>query len=106
MKKILFTILIFLSIATTTSYAQIFKDKMPDNKRTTGIYDNTPKNIESDKNYLGFFRNNSPAGPGDRPGSGEGIGQAPIKDGILLLVAYSALLVVVKVIVRKFKRFS
>ena len=89
--------------STVTSYAQFFRENETSNNRdrnSSGIMNrNTPSSSSSDldNSYGGFFRN-SPGGPGDRPGSGEGIGQeAPVEDGILVLVSCCIFLGAVKI---------
>lgn len=99
--------------ATATSYAGIYRSQPEDNKRYSGgIYSNpSPSANSSEKDSsFGIFRS-SPTNPGDRPGSGGGIGQedkgdAPLGDGIVLLTAGCVLLIIVKVVVMKIKRKS
>jgi len=88
MKKILITVMIFLFTATTvTTYAQIFKEQ--DSSSYTTVSGNSSSTYEVDDNQGGFFRSSTADPPGDRPGNGEGIGQqAPIGEGLQILVAF------------------
>jgi len=110
MKKVIVTILIFVFAATAVSYAGIYKSQAAENERYSGgIYSNPSVDSEGKDSGYGLFRSSAP-GPGNRPGNGGGIGQegtdAPLGDGIIVLVVCSAILIIVKVIVKKFKRKS
>ena len=104
MKKI-FNIFIFLFfISTTPNYAQFFKGQPEtDNYSSNSNSENSGEATYED--YSGFFRNSSAVGPGDRPGSGDGIGQeAPLVDGLAFLIACCGILIVVKTVREKQKK--
>ena len=109
MKKLIVTILIFMFAATTASYAGIYKNRAAEDKSYSGgIYGNRSGNAEEKDWGSGIYRSSDPD-PGGRPGSGGGIGQedgdnAPLGDGLSILLACSALLVIAKAIAKKFKR--
>jgi len=109
MKKIIVTILIFMFTATAANCAGLFSnERSSDSEYSGGLFSESSSSPERDSGY-GLFRSNDPFSPGDRPGSGGGIGQedgnAPVGDGIIVLVVCSAILIVVKTIVaKKFKR--
>ena len=97
-------------VAAATGYAGIYTSQPADGERYAGgIYSNSSVNaLGSSNQNSGLFRSSAPS-PGNRPGNGGGIGQeevgdAPLGDGLLVLVVCSVLLVVVKIIVRKFRR--
>jgi len=98
--------LIFLFTATVTGYTQIYGRQGTENTVTTGIYndlsDNSANNDgESSRSSGGLYRDDT-QGPGTRPKPGEGIGQeAPIKDGLGVLVACSILFGIVEVVLHK-----
>ena len=100
MKKILSTIIIFCLIATSTSYAQFFNGKSGngESSENTAIYDNAINSgNETNEDYGGFFRSSNADTPGGRPGNGDAIGQeAPLKDGLPVLVGCCLLLIVIK----------
>jgi len=100
MKKILSTLILFCLIATSTSYAQFFNGRSGngDSSENTAIYDNAVNSgNETNEDYGGFFRSSNADTPGGRPGNGDAIGQeAPLKDGLPVLIACCLLLVVVK----------
>ena len=59
----------------------------------------------SEENTGGFFRNSTAGGPGDRPVSGEGIGQeAPLVDGLAFLIACCGVLIILKTFREKQKK--
>ena len=98
MKKISVTILVYLFAATTAGYAQFFRDRDTNNDRTT---ENAYGSSRSENNSAGFFRSSEADGPGDRPGSGGGIGQgqdAPLKEGLHVLLGCCLIFGVVKVV--------
>ena len=112
MKKISSLLIIFCFIATSISYAQFFRDK-PDNDNSSGsnsaVHDsNTGRTVvvtETNDEYGGFFRSSNADSPGGRPGNGDAIGQeAPLKDGLPVLIGCCILLVVVKTIKDKKKK--
>jgi len=95
MKKILITILVYLFTATTTSYAQFFRDRETNNNGTT---ENAYGSSGSGDNYGGFFRTEAD-NPENRPGDGGGIGQdAPVKEGLHVLIGFCLIFGVVKVV--------
>ena len=103
MKKILSLFIIFYFIATSISYAQFFREKS-ENDNSSGsssaIYDSNAGSsaTETDDHYEGgFFRSSSADTPGGRPGNGDAIGQeAPLKDGLPVLIGCCLLLIVIK----------
>ena len=117
MKKTVVAVFIFLFIATAMIYAGIFRDQANDtNNNSSGIagsnYGNThDSEREADENYGGFFGDplRGPSGndpdPGGRPGSGGAIGQeeAHLGDGLSVLIACCAVLVIVKTVNKKRK---
>ena len=83
MKKLLFTILIFLFTEIAASDAQVFNDKKTETETDMSIAnENTGGSSEE---IGGLFRANDEFG---RPDLGEGIGEASINDGLLLLMLY------------------
>jgi len=114
MKKNLVAVLIFLYMfaVSVTGYAQLYKTKSTEEKNPTteqnstvgniseiGIYGHpdTSTSLSENANSGGIFRADA-TGPGGRPDVGEGIGEeAPLKDGINVLVLCSIAFVVVKV---------
>jgi len=109
MKKMFVTITILLFTSTVISYAGIFKEQADDNSsNNTGFFnDSNSSNIEeaSYEDYGGFFRSSSADNPGGRPGNGGGIGQeAPIRDGLPVIVAYCVVLALVKTFKEKRKK--
>ena len=96
MKKIFYIFILLFFISTTPNYAQFFKGQSEtDNYSSNSNSRNSGEAASED--YGGFFRNSSADGPGDRPGSGEGIGQeAPLKDGLHVLIGCCLLFVVIK----------
>ena len=103
-------VLVTLTVtATATSYAQFFRDGENDNTPTDVIemYGNdgtTFDSPEGDYDNGGFFRSNA-SNPGNRPGASDGIGQtAPLRDGLPILIACFATLVIVKIIKNKRKK--
>ena len=103
MKKILFTIMIFAFAAmTTTSYAQIFKEQDSNPSVST---ENSTSSSEVNDSQVGFFRSSTADPPGDRPGNGEGIGQqAPLGDGLHILIAFCMFFGVIKYYSRRRKK--
>jgi len=109
MKKILVTILIFLFTATAIGYAGIFKGQSEDNSSDNNSvsYDSSVSNSEeiSNEDYGGFFRSSSADDPGGRPGNGGGIGQeAPLSDGLPVLISCCVLLGLLKTFNEKRKK--
>ena len=104
MKKILITIIIFMFTATVTGYAQFFKDN-DSNSGTTGgsSYSESESgyssgNSEEGNDYGGFFKARA-SKPGGRPDITEegGIGQqAPVGDGLPILIVCCVILVIVR----------
>jgi len=103
MKKISSLLIIFCFIATSISYAQFFREHS-DNDNSSGsnsaVHDsNAGKTVtETNDDYGGgFFRSSNADTPGGRPGNGDAIGQeAPLKDGLPVLIGCCLLLVVIK----------
>ena len=109
MKKIIITIMIILFVATEIGYAQIFKNQENETGSTSGMKDSPANDSDHIYSGSGLFRSGEATGPGGRPGNNEGIGQeseAPLKDGLGVLVACSAIFVFVKVYKRKQKNFD
>ena len=104
MKKIVFTVMIILFIATGTGYAQFFNNQ--ETETTTEQKDSPSSCSDEVSNSQGFFRAGDASDPGGRPGSGGGIGQesqAPLKDGIGILVTCSVIFVFIKTYKRRRK---
>jgi len=85
MKKIFFTIIIFLFVTLTTGHAQFFKNPDTEIQSSNSGYSGYS---EGNNNSGGFFKNGTnPANPGNRPGQGGAIGvDAPIGDGVKELI--------------------
>ena len=112
MKKISSLLIIFCFIATSTSYAQFFRDQS-DNDNSSGnsgaVYNSNAGSsvTETNDDYGGFFRSSNADSPGGRPGNGDAIGQeAPLKDGLPVLVGCCLLLMVVKTIKENKKKMT
>jgi hypothetical protein len=110
MKKISSLLILFCFIATSISYAQFFREQSDDDNSSSGsnsaVYDSKTGNSGSENNddNGGFFRSSSADNPGGRPGNGGGIGQeAPIKDGLHVLIGCCLVLAVVKSVNEKRK---
>ena len=116
MKALLFfTIMIFLFTATTVSYAgpsdPEYNERASNNQ--SGFFsgsdsDNTSSGTnasESPDQTSGFFSSPNADNPGGRPGDGGGIGQqAPLRDGLNVLVACCVLFGFVKFFNEKRKK--
>jgi len=106
MKKIIVTILIFMFTATASVYAQLYSnDTTTENGNySTGIFSNSYNN--SERNSASGTSNSSSIG--DRPGIGDGIGEdnqyAPVGDGLVALIVCSVLLIVTKLVAKKFRK--
>jgi len=106
MKKIVTTILIFMFTATVAGYAQIYGRQGTENTETTGIYNDLSVNStnnadEGSRRFGGLYRSDT-QGPGLRPKPDGGIGkEAPIKDGLGVLLACSVVFGIVEVILHK-----
>jgi len=103
MKKIIVTILIFMFTGTVANCEGLFAGE--DSGYSGGLFSESSSS-GGDSGY-GLFRSSND--PFDRPGVGGGIGEgnenAPVGDGIIVLVVCCAFVIVVKVIVAKrFKR--
>ena len=94
MKKIIFAIIVILLTAATVGYTQIFENKETGN----GVFSNRINNSETNSDFSGLFKNEADA-PGGRPENGSGIGQeqAPLKDGLSVLISYSVALIAMKI---------
>jgi hypothetical protein len=103
MKKIIILTIIFIVSATSAGYAGIFRDQQENasSRNTSMQHENnagSPEGTSSD-DYGGFFRNSGPGAPGDRPGTGGGIGQnAPVSDGIPVILVCCAFFIVIKIL--------
>jgi len=109
MKKILVTITIVLFTSTAIGYAGIFKEQSDDiSSNNTGVFSNSNNSTTEEttsEDYGGFFRSSSADDPGGRPGNGGGIGQeAPLGDGLPVIVACCVILVLVKTFKEKRKK--
>jgi hypothetical protein len=101
MKKILITIMIFL--VTITGYAGIYRSESAnDGQYGGGLYENSYNtSVGENSGYGGIYRS-SADDPGDRPGSGGGIGQnAPLGDGVRSIVVCCLIYGLVKIINKK-----
>jgi len=108
MRKEIVLILIFMFMAAVASYADMYNDQTTttnNDEYSAGFFSDNSSSHEEDSGY-GLFRSSDPISPGDRPGGGGGIGQenTPLGDGLITLLVCSALLVIVKEVVKKFKR--
>jgi len=111
MKKTLIATFICIFVATATSYAGIFSNQTTNNNTkhaSEGLFSSSPtySHYEDNSGYGLFKSDPDNLRPGDRPDSGNGIGQTPIGDGLSLLITPYALLIVAKVIKKTFKRKS
>ena len=104
MKKIFTTIIIVLLTSTCISYAGIYRDSATNSERSSGyevLYGKKPCNSEENSGGYGLFRS-SDSDPGDRPESGDGIGQeAPLGDMLFFLSICCSIYVIVKFTSRK-----
>jgi hypothetical protein len=102
MKKVLIPIVVFLFTATVTSYAEIIKNQVINSEKNISQYEvsygNSSIYIGEDSGFDILFR--VPAeNRGGRPIKGEGNGnEAPLKDGLPVLMACCTTLLIVKVI--------
>ena len=97
MKKILITIIIFMFTSTVTGYAQFFKDN-DRRETTTNSSDESGYSSGNSEGGAGFFKTPPARKPGGRPETGDGIGQqAPLEDGLSVLIVCGVILVIVKV---------
>ena len=106
MKKIVITIMIILFTATGTGYAQIFRSQEKETGSTSVMKDSPASHTDNVSDNSGLFRAGDAGGPGNRPGNNEGIGQeseAPLKDGLGMLVTCSVIFVFVKIFKNKQK---
>ena len=103
MKKIFTTIIIVLFTSTAISYAGIYRNRTTD-ESTSGygaLYRNKTDNLEGGSNAGALFRSQAD-GPGDRPGSGDGIGQeTPLGNGLYIIAICCFIYVIVKFTSRK-----
>ena len=94
MKKIFYTIIVFLFAVTISGNAQFFSN----NEKETGTKTETGggfrENSERNNDTGGFFRAESD--DYERPDVGEGIGEAPINDGLAVMVLCSIVFVAIK----------
>ena len=101
MKKLLFTIFIFLltAIAATASNAQIFNNNETGTGKNSEIHSSVKENSEERIDTEKFFR----AGNDDytRPNVGDGIGEMPIGDELFILMLCSMLFGAIKLFKRK-----
>jgi len=101
MKKIIVTILIFMLTGTVANCQGLFAGE--DSGYSVGLF--SEPSSGGDSGY-GLFRSSND--PFDRPGIGGGIGEdnenAPVGDGVIVLVVCCALLALVKVFTKKFRR--
>ena len=104
MKKIFTTIIIVLFTSTCISYAGIYRDSATNSEGSSGygiFYVSNTGNSEENSCAGGLFRS-SESDPGDRPGSGDGIGQeAPLGDMLYFLSICCSIYVIVKFSSRK-----
>jgi len=106
MKKILNFFIVFLFLATAPSNAQFFRDQS-DSESSYSSSSSSSYSGESSDDYGGFFRSSNSTDPGGRPGGGEGIGQeAPIRDGIPVIIACCIALALLKIFDVKNKESS
>ena len=109
MKKIVITIIIILYTVVGTGYAQFFKNQDTETGSIAGLNDSHSSNSDDVSGNSGFFRAGDATDPGNRPGNGEGIGQeseAPIKDGLGVLVTCSIIFICIKIFKKKEKDYD
>jgi len=95
MKKVIGFFIVFLFLATAPSNAQFFRDQ---SDSESSYSSGSNYSGESSDDYGGFFRSSNSTDPGGRPGGGEGIGQeAPIRDGIPVIIACCIALALLKI---------
>jgi len=118
MKQIIIAITLLLCMTTANSYAGLYsrdteiRYRQETAETRSGGFFRSDNAFSSESEIAenrggGLFRSSGIEGPGDRPTSGEGIGQeheAPLGDGLLVLSVCSALLMVVKNVVKRFKK--
>ena len=92
MKKKVIVIVIGLFLSVKVSYAGIYRNET-DNKESSSssgqcgaLYGRSADRSEETSNKGGALYRNSNDDVFDRPGNGDGIGQAPVGDGISVLV--------------------
>jgi len=108
MIKRIVIVLIFMYTAITPGNAGIYTGKAIDyGGNAGGIYSNISDNSEGKNSGYGIYKSFA-SSPGNRPGIGDAIGQeqedAPLGDGLTVLVVCSAILLIAKEIANKFKR--
>ena len=109
MKKIVITMMIILFTVTGAGYAQFFKNQDTETGSSSGQKDSPSNNSDDVSGSQGFFRAGDATDPGNRPWNGEGIGQeseAPIKDGLGVLVTCSVIFICIKIFKMKEKDYD
>ena len=101
MKKILITNIILLFLATMSSFAASSETNKTGSQYGT-LFENS-STVSTEENYNGGLFNAPASGPGNRPGSGDGIGQDPVGDGLCVLVGCSIVFGIIKVIDKRRK---
>jgi len=102
MKKILISTLICLITASAAICAGISdkQDSSDYSEKSGSLYRNNTPVPEPETLGIGIFRSSDAGSPGGRPGNGQGIGQeeAPLGDGLYVLLACCATFVIIKCI--------
>ena len=104
MKKLLFTIFIFLLTVTLPGNAQIFNNHGTGTREITETHSNVKENSEERGNTGGFFK--SVNDDFKRPEVGNGIGEVPIGEGLSILMLYSMFFGTVRFFKRKQNQFE
>jgi len=103
-KIAMIAVIIFWFSVSTVGRAETYRklEKDETSGKAGALYNNNINlpDKEVSEDYSAFFRNSIADNPGERPGNGEGIGQegeeAPLKDGLPVLLACCFAMIVVK----------
>ena len=104
MRKLLFTILIFLFTVTLPSNAQFFNNNETGIGNNTEINNSSKDNSEEGDSGTGFFRSDKE--DFEKPVIGEAIGETPIGDELSIMMLFSMFFGTIKVIKSKQSRFD
>ena len=94
MKKIFYTILVFLFAVTISGNAQFFSNNENETGTKTETGGGVRDNYEGNNETGGFFRAESD--DYERPDVGGGIGEVPVNDGLAILILCSIVFVAIK----------
>jgi hypothetical protein len=107
MKKILFTITIFLF--AVSSYAEIKRSESTNNEEQYssggGLYGNSYSTSVEENSGSGVYKTTDNPNDGTRPGGGEGIGQeTPVGNGLCVLAVCCLIYCVAKTVKNKTRK--